>query len=72
MIRSSSSVTGDARLTWKRNFTTRNRPLGFRSAEGGRSDTSFPRQSPTLKRAAIMIMTEVQLTGSNGLVTLRA
>ena len=46
MIRSSSSVTGDARLAWKKDFPTRDRPLGFLSARGGRPDTSFPRQSP--------------------------
>ena len=75
MIRSSSSVTGDARLAWKKDFPTRDRPPGFRSAKGGeRPDTSFPRRSPFYeeKGGAVMITTEVQLTGLNGLVTFRA
>ena len=45
MIGSSSRVTGDARLPWKKDFPTRDCPLGFRSAEGGQRGTSFPRRS---------------------------
>lgn len=74
MIGSSSRVTGDARLPWKKDFPTRDCPLGFRSAEGG-NVARASRDGPFFyeeKGGAVEIMTKVQLTGLNGLVTFRA
>ena len=46
MIRQSSSVTGDARLAWKRHYdSTRDRPLVRPVSSGGGSATSFPRRA---------------------------
>ena len=46
MIRQSSSVTGEARLAWKRHYdSTRDRPLVRPVSSGGGSATSFPRRA---------------------------
>ena len=50
MIGSSSRVTGDARLPWKKDFPTRDCPLGFRSAEGGATWHELPATVPSFMK----------------------